>query len=118
MTVQELRRAVRRYRSAWRILAVFLLLNSLTPTAAAAEILIEAKVGFHGVFQLGRPFPLEVNVENIGGPAEGTLEVQVWKGGAAQGGIPYRTLHRREVFLPARSRRSVQFTIDPDSLSR
>jgi len=109
---------VRRRWSTWRVVPVFLLLISLLPGAAAAEILIEPKVGFHGVFQLGRPFPLEVNLENIGLPAEGILEIEVWKGGAAQGGVPYRTVHRREVFLPARSRRAVQFTIDPDLLSR
>ena len=90
----------------------------LSPAAAAAEILIEPRVGFHGVFQLGQPFPLEVNLENIGPPVEGILEIEVWKGGAAQGGVAYRTFHRREVFLPARSRRTVQFTIDPDLLSR
>jgi len=98
---------------------VFLLLGMLLlPAAAAAEILIESKVGFHGVFQLGRPFPLEVNLNNIGRPADGILEIQVWKRGATRGGDPYLILQRREVFLPARSRRTVQFTIDPDFLSR
>ncbi|HYC47910.1 MAG TPA: hypothetical protein VED01_20755 [Burkholderiales bacterium] len=90
----------------------------LLPAAAAAEILIESRVGFHGVFQLGRPFPLEVSLENIGRPADGTLEIQVWKGGAIQGGVPYAVFHRREVFLPARSRRTVQLTVHPDVLSR
>jgi hypothetical protein len=90
----------------------------LFPAAAAAEILIEPKVGFHGVFQLGHPFPLEVNLNNIGRPADGILDIQVWKRGATQGGVPYRILQRREVFLPARSLRTVQFTIDPDFLSR
>ncbi len=78
-----------------KIFALFPLLLGLTgfsPGAAAAEILIEPRVGFHGVFQLGRPFPLEVNLENIGPPAEGILEIEVWKGGAAQGGVPYRDL--------------------------
>jgi hypothetical protein len=70
------------------------------------------------VFQLGRPFPLEVNLANSGRPADGILEIQVWKGGAAQGGAPYASFHRREVFLPARSQRTVQFAIDPDFLSR
>ena len=101
-----------------RILPVFFLLNILSPAAAASQILIEPKVGFHGVFQLGRPFPLEVHLENIGRPTEGILEIEVWKGGAAQGGAAHRTLHRREVFLPARARRVVQLTIDPDLLSR
>jgi hypothetical protein len=101
-----------------RLVLVLLLLALQTPAVPAAEILIEPRVGFHGVFQLGQPFPLEVNLENIGPPVEGMLEVEVWKGGAAQGGAAYRTFHQREVFLPARSRRTVQFTIDPDLLSR
>ena len=101
-----------------RVLSVLLLLGVLLPAAAAAEIVIESKAGFHGVFQLGRPFPLEVNLHNIGQPADGILEIQVWKRGAVQGGAPYATFHRQEVFLPARARRSVQFTIDPDFLSR
>jgi hypothetical protein len=98
---------------------IFLLcfLNFL-PFTATAEILIQPRVGFHGVFQLGRPFPLEVNLVNSGRPADGVLEIQVWKGGATQGGVPYATFHRREVFLPAQSDRRVQFTIDPDFLSR
>ena len=118
MTEQEVRRVARRRRLPSRICFVFVLLGILSPAAAAAEILIEPRVGFHGVFQLGQPFPLEVNLENIGPPVEGILEIEVWKGGAAQGGAAYRTFHRREVFLPARSRRTVQFTIDPDLLSR
>ncbi len=110
--------SIRRRRSTCRVLPVFLLLSILLPAAAAAEILIEPKVGFHGVFQLGRPFPLEVNLDNLGRPADGILEIQVWKRGATHAGVPYPTFHRREVFLPARSRRTVQFTIDPDLLSR
>jgi hypothetical protein len=117
MTEHEVRRVARRRRSPRRVLIVLVILSLLAP-AAAAEVLIESTVGFHGVFQLGRPFPLEVNLENLGAPAEGVLEIEVWKGGAVQAGAPYRTLHRREVFLPARARRSVQFTIDPDLLSR
>jgi hypothetical protein len=101
-----------------RVLHVFLLLGILLPAAAAAEILIESKVGFHGVFQLGRPFPLEVTLDNTGRPADGTLEIQVWKRGATQGGAPSATFHRQDVFLPARSRRTVQLTIDADFLSR
>jgi hypothetical protein len=99
------------------LFAVSLILGVLLP-AAAAEIEIEPKVGFHGVFQLARPFPLTVTLANSGRPADGVLEIQVWKGGATHGGLPYPTLHRRDVFLPARSRRTVQLTIDPDFLSR
>jgi hypothetical protein len=100
------------------IFSVFLFIQLLIFSDASAQITLEPKVGFHGLFQLGRPFPLEVIVANGGRPAEGTLEVQVWKSSAARGGVPYATFHRRELFLPARSRRSVQFTIDPDFLSR
>src|SRR5688572_32282312 len=106
MTEQEVSRANRRCRSACRVLAVFLVLGILPAAATAAQILVEPKVGFRGVFQLGRPFPLEVSLENTGLPADGILEIGVWKGGAAQGGVAYRIFHRREVFLPARSRRT------------
>jgi hypothetical protein len=83
-----------------------------------AEILIEPRIGFHGVFQLGRPFPLEVGLSNSGRPAEGTLEIVVWKGGATRGGVAYPLYYRREIFLPAQSQKSVQFTVDPDFISR
>jgi hypothetical protein len=75
-------------------------------------------VGFHGVFQLGRPFPLEIDLDNSGRPAEGELEVRVWRGGATKGGSPYPLLYRREIFLPAQSRKTFQVTIDPDFISR
>ena len=84
----------------------------------SAEIFIEPRIGFHGVFQLGRPFPLEVELSNSGRPAEGTLEVQVWKGGATKGGAPYPVYYRRDVFLAAQSRKTVQLTVDPDFISR
>lgn len=108
---------IARLRNVFRIFPFFLCLSFCVAFGAPAEITIEPKVGFHGVFQLGRPFPLEVNLVNSGRPADGILEVQIWKGGAAQG-VPYPTFHRREVFLPARSQRTVQFAIDPDFLSR
>jgi hypothetical protein len=87
-------------------------------TAASAAILIESRVGFHGVFQLGRPFPLEIELTNTGRPAEGTLDIQVWKGGATKGGTPYPVKYRRELFLGAQSRKTLQFTVDPDFVSR
>ncbi|HEX2827818.1 MAG TPA: hypothetical protein VHP37_15805 [Burkholderiales bacterium] len=118
MTEHEVRRARRRRRSACGLLALCLFLAMLPPVASAATILIEPRVGFHGVFQLGRPFPLEVGLENIGASTEGILEIGVWKGGPEQGGAAYQAFHRREVFLPARSRRSVELTVDPDVLNR
>jgi hypothetical protein len=61
-----------------------------------AEILIEPRIGFHGVFQLGRPFPLEVGLSNSGRPAEGTLEIVVWKGGGRGEWLRVRTLTQAE----------------------
>jgi hypothetical protein len=88
------------------------------PALGAAEIFIEPRIGFHGVFQLGRPFPLEVELSNSGPPTEGTLEITVWKGGATKGGVPYPLYYRRAIFLSARARKTVQLTIDPDFISR
>jgi hypothetical protein len=90
----------------------------LCATPAHAEILIESRVGFHGVFQLGRPFPLEIELNNTGRPVEGVLDVQVWKGGVTKGGAPYLANYRREIFLPGQARKIVQLTVDPDFLSR
>jgi hypothetical protein len=100
------------------ILVSFILVAILIPTHGRGEIVIEPQVGFHGVFQLGRPFPLEIALNNTGRPAEGTLEVRVWKGGATKGGAPYRVNYRREVFLAAQARKTIQLTVDPDFVSR
>lgn len=94
------------------------LLAALPVAPAGAEITIEARVGFHGVFQLGRPFPLDVELANSGPPAAGTLDVQVWKGGATKGGTPYPVKYRREVYLAAQARKTLQLTVDPDFISR
>ena len=99
------------------LLGIFLVGFSAT-VPAHSEILIEARVGFHGVFQLGRPFPLEIELNNTGRPAEGVLEVQVWKGGATKGGAPYLANYRRDIFLAGQARKTVQFTVDPDFISR
>ncbi|MGE5820820.1 MAG: hypothetical protein ACM37Z_22535 [Deltaproteobacteria bacterium] len=80
--------------------------------------MIDSRVGFHGVFRLGRPFPLEIEISNSGRSAEGTVEVRIWKGGATKGGAPYPLLYRREIFVPAQSHKTVQFTVDPDFISR
>ncbi|HEX9452979.1 MAG TPA: hypothetical protein VGA27_01430, partial [Candidatus Binatia bacterium] len=100
-----------------RALLVIFILGS-QPLPSRAEILIEPRVGFHGVFQLGKPFPLELELSNSGRPADGRLEVQVWKGGATKGGAPFAVNYRREVFLAAQSRKSIQLTVDPDFISR
>ena len=94
------------------------LFSFLFSSLTYAELLIEARVGFHGVFQLGRPFPLEVEVTNSGRPADGFLEVQVWKGGAAKSGVPYPLHYRRDLFVSGQSRKTIQLTVDPDFISR
>ena len=94
----------------------FLLFLSARP--AASELTLQSEVGFHGIFQLGRPFPLKVDIANSGRAVEGVLEVKVWKGGAAKGGSLYSVHYRRQLLLPSQSRKTVQFTVDPDSLSR
>lgn len=104
---------------AWcRLFVGFSLLAVFIPATVRSEILIEARVGFHGVFQLGRPFPLEIELNNTGRPAEGLLEVRVWKGGATKGGAPYLASYQREVFLPAQGSKTIQLTVDPDFISR
>jgi len=102
----------------WAVAIAVSLLSHLAPTITHADITIEPRVGFHGVFQLGRPFPLEIELSNSGRPAEGTLDVRVWKGGVVKGGAPYLVSYRREIFLPSQDRKTVQLTIDPDFVSR
>ena len=99
-------------------LAAFFLIAVIVPAPAQSEILIESRVGFHGVFQLGRPFPLEIDLSNTGRPVEGVLEVQVWKGGATKGGAPYLANYRRDIFLAGQARKTIQLTVDPDFISR
>src|SRR5918999_3300998 len=71
-----------RLTNTFRVFPVVFFLSFFFSFAASAEITVAAKVGFHGVFQLGRPFPLEVGLANNAGPADGILEVQVWKSAA------------------------------------
>jgi hypothetical protein len=104
------------HRPAWSSLLLFSFF--LFPSFCGAEIFIEPRIGFHGVFQLGRPFPLEIELSNSGRPAEGILDVTVWKGGATKGGAPYPLYYRRDVFLSPQSRKTVQLTVDPDFISR
>jgi len=90
----------------------------LASPLSAAPVSLEAEIGFHGLFQLGRPFPLRVDLRNLGPPVDGALEVKVGKGGPARGTEPYLFYYRREVFLSSGAQKSVWFTVDPDSMSR
>jgi len=83
----------------------FLFLFSLYPFISlhAAQIALEPQVDFHGLFQLGQPFPLRVDLTNLGRPTEGILEVKVWKGGPSKGMEAYPFYYRRGLFLPAQA---------------
>ena len=108
-------RAAGKYAGGGACLFLFFL---FLPTLSRAEIFLEPRIGFHGVFQLGRPLPIEIEIFNNGLPAEALLEVRAWKGGATKGGAPYPVDYRREVFVAAQGRKTVQMTIDPDFISR
>lgn len=84
----------------------------------AAEVTLEVQIGFHGLFQLGRPFPIKIEVVNQGLPVEGTVEAAVWKGGGAKGSGAFAVYHRRRLLVGAGARKSASFTIDPGSISR
>jgi hypothetical protein len=73
----------------WAVAIAISILINLAPSITHADVTIEPRVGFHGIFQLGRPFPLEIELSNSGRPAQGTLDVRVWKGGVVKGGAPY-----------------------------
>ena len=94
-----------------------LLLLLPSPTRAA-EITLTVTIGYHGVFQLGRPFPIRVEVANTGPPVEGTVEATVWKGGGAKGIGSFPMRHRQTLLIGAAARKSATFTIDPGSVSR
>jgi hypothetical protein len=99
----------------FRLLPVFLLPSS---ALLAAEITLDVQVGFHGLFQLGRPFPIRVEITNQGPPVEGTIEATVWRGVGAKGSGAFPVYHRRRLFVGAETRKSAWFTIDPGSVSR
>lgn len=114
-------RQVRRVK--WRVLRLFRgilllgLLCALSPAMAAAPVEITAVVGFADTFQPGRWTPLHVSVTNRGGDLTGELEVQV-TGGDELLGRRFVTAYRRKLELQRNSRKSLQFTILPQGLSR
>ena len=44
----------------WALAIAISILSNLAPSITHADVTIEPRVGFHGIFQLGRPFPLEI----------------------------------------------------------
>lgn len=94
------------------------LLSSAPRLIYSAEITLDVEVGYHGVFQLGRPFPIKIEVSNHGPPVDGTVEATVWKGGGTKGSSGFPIYHRRRLLVSAAARKSASFTIDPGSVSR
>lgn len=112
------RRAFSIIKAALRFCLLSCLIFLPLSTVFAADITIDAQIGFHGYFHLGRPFPLRIEISNIGPPVEGTLEVTVWKGGASKGLGAFPYYHRRPISLAAQARKSAWFTVDPGAISR
>lgn len=79
---------------------------------------IRAQPGFGGVFRLGEPLPLRVELVNSGAAVRGVLEVEEARGGPTRGIPAYSFLQRRDVFLSAHARKVVFLTVDPDSVAR
>src|SRR5204863_8890460 len=57
-------------------------------------------------------------VSNAGWPTGCNVQLRVSKGGASNARAFYLLYYRREIFLSSHSTRSVQFTVDPDFISR
>ena len=99
-------------------LVVLLALLCAPPHAIAADAVdIAAVVGFADTFQPGRWTPLSVTVTNRGG------DLSRRAGGAGAGGDilrgrPLVTSHRRTLELHRDSRKTLQFTVLPQGLSR
>lgn len=103
-----------------RLISVVVLLAALCapPFATAADaVAISAVVGYSDTFQPGRWTPLNVTVTNHAGNLQGALEVEV-TGGDELSERPFVAIHRRELELHRESRKTLQFTVFLQGLSR
>jgi len=107
------RSGIRRLADVFQPLA---LLCALSQAVTANAVDIAAAVGYTDTFQPGRWTPLSVTVTNRGGALEGELEVQVASGDELRG-RPYFTSYRRKLELHGATRKTLQFTVLPRSLS-
>jgi hypothetical protein len=97
---------------------VLLLLAFLfAPPAAAGAVDITAVVGFADTFRPGHWTPVHVTVANRGASFFGELEVAV-TGGDALRGRQFLTSHRRALELHRDTRKTFQFVVRPEGLSR
>lgn len=85
---------------------------------ASAEVSIRAQPGFGGIFRLGEPLPVRIELVNSGVAVRGVLEVVEARGGPTRGMEPYSFIQRRDVFLSTHARKVVYVTVDPDSVAQ
>ena len=104
-----------RRHGAYPVLLVLALLCAQVPALAGEAIDIAVAVGFTDTFRPGRWTPLIVTVTNHGDDLSGELEVQV-TGGSELRGRQFITSHRRKLELYRGSRKSLHFTVFPQSL--
>ena len=97
------------------VLLLLALLCALPRAMAADAVDIATVVGFTDTFHPGRWTPLSVTVTNHGGDLSGELEVQV-TGGDGLRGRSFVTSHRRKLELNRASRKTLPFTVFPQSL--
>ncbi len=88
------------------------------PVHAPADVSIRAQPGFGGIFRLGQPLPLRIELVNSGVAVRGVLEVVEARGGPTRGMEPYSFIQRRDIFLSTHARKVVFVTVDPDSVAQ
>ncbi len=112
------RRRVCSTRPVQRLAGVLLLLAlACMPPAAAGAVDITVVVGFADTFRPGHWTPLGVTVTNRGASLFGEVEVDV-TGGDALHGRQFLTSHRRNLDLHQGTRKTFQFVVRPQGLSR
>src|SRR5512139_1781904 len=99
------------------VLLLLALVCGLSRAMAAGAVDIAAVVGFADTFRPGHWTPLTVTVTNRAGDLSGELEVQV-SGDDVLRGRQLVTSYRRNLELSRNSRKSLQFTVRPQGLSR
>lgn len=104
-------------RLAGVLLPLALVLVGVPPAPAAGSVDITAVVGFADTFRPGHWTPVHVTVSNRGASLFGELEVSV-TGGDALRGRQFLTSHRRTLELHQDTRKTFQFVVRPQGLSR
>ncbi len=89
----------------------------LWPALAPAQVSIQAQPGFGGIYRLGEPLPVRIELVNSGVAVRGVLEVVEARGGPTRGIEPYSFIQRRDIFLSTHARKVVFVTVDPDSVA-